>query len=82
MESNYKYFYRFIILAFRRRQSQNGYGQCVYEKNPFAIKKCIELHEVMHCQISEMNFEEEYGDVGRDFIHVHHLKPLHEIQQD
>jgi 5-methylcytosine-specific restriction protein A len=29
-----------------------------------------------------MNFENTYGEVEKDFIHVHHIIPLHEIQQD
>jgi 5-methylcytosine-specific restriction enzyme A len=27
-----------------------------------------------------MNFEDTYGEVRREFIHVHHITPLHEIQ--
>jgi 5-methylcytosine-specific restriction enzyme A len=53
----------------------------VYERNPIARKKCIENYGV-ECQICEMNFEEVYGEVGKDFVHVHHIVPLHEIQQD
>ncbi len=53
----------------------------VYERNPIARKKCLE-HYGVHCQICEINFEDIYGRVGRDFIHVHHIKPLHEIQKD
>ena len=25
------------------------------------------------------NFEDVYGDIGKEFIHVHHVKPLSEI---
>ena len=31
------------------------------------------------CSICCFDFEERYGEVGRDIIHVHHLKPLSDI---
>lgn len=52
----------------------------VYERNPIARKKCIE-HYGVQCQVCEINFENTYGVLGKDFIHVHHLVPLHEIQK-
>ncbi|MFC0189461.1 HNH endonuclease [Fictibacillus aquaticus] len=52
----------------------------VYERNPIARKKCME-HYGAQCHVCEMDFEKTYGDVGKDFIHVHHIKPLHEIKQ-
>lgn len=30
----------------------------------------------VQCQVCEMNFENTYGQVGKDFIHVHHIIPL------
>jgi 5-methylcytosine-specific restriction enzyme A len=52
----------------------------VYERNPIARKICIE-HYGYQCQICEMNFEDIYGEVGKDFIHVHHIVPLSDIQE-
>ena len=52
----------------------------VYERNPFARKQCIEYYGVQ-CQVCDFDFEKTYGEVGKDFIHVHHIKPLHEIKQ-
>lgn len=49
-----------------------------YERNPLARKRCMEYYGVS-CQVCQINFEKKYGEVGRDFIHVHHIKPLHEI---
>ncbi|MGD6846309.1 HNH endonuclease [Rossellomorea aquimaris] len=51
-----------------------------YERNPLARKQCLD-HYGAECQVCKMNFEDTYGEVGRDFIHVHHLTPLHEIQK-
>ncbi|WP_231607329.1 HNH endonuclease [Fictibacillus sp. 18YEL24] len=53
----------------------------VYERNPLARKKCIDYHGV-NCSICDLNFKEMYGEVGNDFIHVHHIVPLHQIKQD
>ncbi|OME66036.1 hypothetical protein BSK65_22915 [Paenibacillus odorifer] len=27
-------------------------------------------------------FYENYGEVGKDFIYVYHLKPLHEVKEE
>lgn len=42
-----------------------------YERNPVARQKCIEHYGVV-CQVCSFNFEKVYGDIGKDFIHVHH----------
>jgi 5-methylcytosine-specific restriction enzyme A len=51
-----------------------------YERNPLARQQCID-HYGAECQVCKMNFEDTYGEVGKEFIHVHHIKPLHEIQK-
>lgn len=50
----------------------------VYERNPLARKKCIEHHGIKCC-VCHFDFYAKYGEIGKDFIHVHHLKPLHKI---
>jgi 5-methylcytosine-specific restriction protein A len=42
-----------------------------YERNPIARKKCVE-HFGTICQVCGFDFEKTYGEVGKDFIHVHH----------
>lgn len=51
-----------------------------YERNPVARKKCIE-HFGAECAICGFNFQKVYGPLGEDYIHVHHLKPLSEINE-
>ncbi|WP_240339788.1 DUF3427 domain-containing protein [Halobacillus ihumii] len=53
----------------------------VYERNPTARSKCID-HYGCSCVICRFNFEEAYGEIGKGFIHVHHLKELHEIGEE
>lgn len=43
-----------------------------YERNQVARQKCIE-HYGAFCQVCRFNFVEIYGDIGEDFIHVHHV---------
>jgi hypothetical protein len=52
-----------------------------YERNPKARRDCIE-HYGPNCSICGFNFEECYGAIGRDYIHVHHLKPFSEINAE
>lgn len=49
-----------------------------YERNSHARRKCIEYHGV-NCSICGLNFEEMYGEMGKGYIHVHHIVPLSEI---
>ncbi len=51
-----------------------------YERNPFARKKCIE-HYGYTCIICDFNFEKKYGQIGKDFIHVHHLNQIATVGQ-
>jgi len=51
-----------------------------YERNPYARQKCIR-HYGCRCSVGGFDFKANYGEVGRNFIHVHHLKPLSENGQ-
>ena len=46
-----------------------------YERDRGNRKDCI-AHYGYVCQICEMNFEKTYGEIGKDFIEVHHLHPV------
>ncbi|SFJ89170.1 HNH endonuclease [Methylophaga sulfidovorans] len=51
-----------------------------YERSLKARTACIEYYGC-NCYICGFNFHKTYGDIGEGFIHVHHEKPLGEIQQ-
>lgn len=51
-----------------------------YERNPEARAKCLEIHGI-RCEICKMSFAETYGTFAKDFIHVHHITPLHQISE-
>ena len=40
----------------------------------------IKIHGVT-CQICGFNFEETYGEYGKDYIEIHHIKPLHTLEE-
>ncbi|MSS75539.1 MAG: hypothetical protein EXR90_01205 [Methyloglobulus sp.] len=51
-----------------------------YERNRIAREKCIEYHGVT-CVVCGFNFEKVYGDIGKDFIEVHHLIKVSDKKQ-
>ncbi|MED4210801.1 EVE domain-containing protein [Priestia megaterium] len=51
-----------------------------YERDPKNRKKAIEIHG-LNCYVCGFNFEEAYGERGRDFIEIHHIKPLSSLKE-
>jgi len=49
-----------------------------YERNAKARQLCIS-HWGIKCIVCEFDFEKEYGETGKNFIHVHHIIPIAEI---
>lgn len=52
-----------------------------YERNREARDRCIEA-KGCKCAVCGMDFEQTYGDIGKGFIHVHHLIPISSIGED
>ena len=52
-----------------------------YERSASARSKCISLKGV-NCYVCGMNFERMYGEIGKGFIHVHHLVPISKIGKE
>lgn len=46
-----------------------------YERDPRARAACI-AHWGYRCQVCGLSMHERYGDIGRHFVHVHHLTPI------
>lgn len=51
-----------------------------YERNGKAREQCLEYYGYS-CFICGFDFYQRYGYVGKDYIHVHHLKPLSQIRK-
>ncbi|WP_445175318.1 HNH endonuclease [Microcoleus sp.] len=52
-----------------------------YEREPKARQKCIDYYG-SSCSICDFDFGRAFGQLGKGFIHVHHLKPLSEIAEE
>lgn len=52
-----------------------------YERNAKLREAAIRIHGY-RCNICGFDFAEKYGDVGKDYIEVHHVKPLYQGLQD
>ena len=49
-----------------------------YDRSAVARQACIEYFGC-DCHVCGFNFETAYGVLGKDFIEVHHLKPISEV---
>jgi len=45
------------------------------ERDPAARRRCIQIFGTV-CQVCGFDFSTKYGEIGRGFIHIHHLVPL------
>lgn len=52
-----------------------------YERSSIARQRCIEYHGCK-CAVCGFDFEEKYGEIGKGFIHVHHIVPLNQIGKE
>lgn len=52
-----------------------------YERNPLARKKCVEKFGY-DCSVCGFNFFDVYGEIGLDFIHVHHLYDISLVNKE
>ena len=52
-----------------------------YERNPLARRMCIEHHGCV-CHACGFDFYHTYGELGRGFIHVHHIVPISTIRKN
>lgn len=53
----------------------------LYERKPKNRKEAIKIHGTK-CMACGFNFEKVYGDYGKNFIEVHHIKPLFELNSE
>ncbi|RQZ39661.1 DUF3427 domain-containing protein [Burkholderia sp. Bp9090] len=50
----------------------------VYERDSGAREKCIKRWG-LKCSVCDFDFRIQYGELGENYIHVHHLRPISEI---
>jgi len=52
-----------------------------YERDPALRSACLELFGP-NCVVCGFDFLATYGELGRDFCHIHHIKPLSEVGRE
>ena len=52
-----------------------------YERSSIARNKCIEFHGTS-CKVCNIDFLKKYGEIGKGFIHIHHIIPIHKIGKE
>ena len=52
-----------------------------YERNQQARRECVAMKGYC-CQVCGRDFEATYGEIGKNFIHVHHLTPISTIGKE
>jgi 5-methylcytosine-specific restriction enzyme A len=52
-----------------------------YERSSLARKLCIEENGCK-CKVCGFDFESIYGELGKDYIHIHHIIPIHNIGKE
>lgn len=52
-----------------------------YERNPINRREAIRIHGT-RCMACGFDFKEFYGEIGSDFIEVHHVKPLYSLDEE
>jgi putative restriction endonuclease len=52
-----------------------------YERSPKLRRQAIAIHGVA-CNACGFDFEKAYGEHARGFVHVHHVKPISEYEED
>lgn len=62
-----------------------GYAERIlmnhYERSQYNRQTCL-LFNGFDCQVCGFNFETTYGLIGKQFIHVHHIIPLSQIDMN
>ncbi|MDQ0254134.1 putative HNH restriction endonuclease [Evansella vedderi] len=49
-----------------------------YERSALNRQTCLIIHGYI-CKVCDFNFEQMYGTLGKEFIHVHHIVPVSEL---
>lgn len=53
----------------------------IYERNPKARAECLK-HWKYNCVVCGFNFEKTYGELGKNYIHVHHVNQIASIKKE
>ena len=60
---------------------QVSYTTTRYERSPENRRAAIRIHGAVCC-VCGFDFYDTYGEAGKDFIEVHHVKPLNSVEEE
>ena len=66
-------------IEYKEGKVQVKYG-IKFERNHYLRQKAIEIHGTS-CKVCGFNFEKMYGNIGKNFIEIHHIKPMYTIRK-
>lgn len=72
--------YELENIEYKEGKIQVRYG-AEFERNPKLRQKAVEIHGTI-CNVCGFNFEQVYGDIGKNFIEIHHIKPMYSIRKE
>lgn len=67
-----------------RKYAEGGLSQILtnkYERNPANRQLCLMANGYV-CKICGFDFEREYGEIGHEFIHVHHIDKISSFDKE
>ncbi len=65
----------------KKEGKQKLYYSTKYERDPNNRSKAIKIHG-LKCKICGFDFSKVYGDIGKGFIEIHHIKPLSSLDEE
>lgn len=75
----------YVTVISRKEGGKQEFYGTKHERNYANRKNAIKIHVKKHgsikCMICGFDFEEIYGEAGRNFIEVHHIKPLSDMKE-
>ena len=70
-----------VVIKGDKEGKKIEYYTTKYERSPRNRAAAIKIHGYC-CAVCGFNFSKVYGELGRDFIEVHHIKPLHSLMDE
>lgn len=72
--------YELENIEYKEGKIQIRYG-VKFERNPKLRQKAVEIHGTT-CKVCGFDFEQVYGDIGKNFIEIHHIKPMYSVRKE
>ena len=71
-----------VILSASKELTLEEGQETIIETKRYERSKALRAEAILinglNCVVCDFNFENVYGEVGKKYIHIHHLEPLHQ----